>query len=403
MAAISHNSILQLIVVCYIERYELWNESRASSRRNGNEDLAMIARRMEAIDSSGIRRVFELAAKIDNPVDLSIGQPDFDVPDEIKEVAIAAIQDGFNRYTVTQGIPELHTAFRSYYRRRYGVELDATIVTSGVSGALLLSFMTLFDPGDEVMMPDPYFVMYKHLVGLMGAVPRFFDTYPDFRIRQKSLESAYSPRTKAIIVNSPANPTGSVMSESEFKLVADFAAEHNLLIISDEIYDQFVYEDGLRSMTQFSDRVLLLNGMSKSAGMTGWRVGFAAGSEEVINQMAVLQQYSFVCAPSFAQRAAIRALEHDLGSVRDAYRRKRDIVYDGLRNSFEVEQPAGAFYIFPKAPGANAKTFVEKAIKHQVLIIPGGVFSERDTHFRISFAAEDETLQSGVRLLCELV
>ena len=363
----------------------------------------MIARRMQAIDSSGIRKVFDLGAQIENPVNLSIGQPDFDVPAEIKEAAVAAIEEGFNHYTVPQGIPELHDAFRAYYRGRYAVELGATVVTSGVSGGLLLSFMALFDPGDEVMIPDPYFVMYKHLVGLLGAVPRFVDTYPDFRIRQEALEAAYSSKAKAILVNSPANPTGAVLGEAEFRLVADFAAAHNLLIISDEIYEQFTYDDTARSMAQFSDHVLVLNGLSKSAGMSGWRVGFAAGPDELIHQMTVLQQYSFVCAPSFAQRAAIPALDHDLGPVRDAYRRKRDIVYEGLRRAFDVERPSGAFYAFPKAPGDLATPFVEKAVRHEVLVIPGSVFSESDTHFRVSFAAGDETLQRGVDLLCELV
>jgi aspartate aminotransferase/aminotransferase len=358
---------------------------------------------MQAIDSSGIRKVFDLAARIENPINLSIGQPDFDVPAEIKEVAIAAIEEGFNHYTVTQGIPELHDAFRSYYSKRYDVDLDATVVTSGVSGGLLLSFMALFDPGDEVMIADPYFVIYKHLVGLLGAVPRFINTYPDFRIRREALEAAYSPKTKAILVNSPANPTGAVLTEAELRLISDFAAEHNVLIISDEIYDQFTYDDPARSMAQFSDHVLVLNGLSKSAGMTGWRVGFAAGPEELIHQMTVLQQYSFVCAPSFAQRAAVRALDHDLGTVRDAYRQKRDLVYDGLSRAFELERPGGAFYAFPKAPGGMATPFVEKAIQHEVLIIPGSVFSESDTHFRVSFAAEDETLRRGVDILCELV
>jgi len=362
----------------------------------------MIAGRMQAIDSSGIRRVFDLAAEIENPVNLSIGQPDFDVPEEVKAAAVAAIRAGFNHYTVTQGITELHDAFRAYYRRRFGVELGATLVTSGVSGGLLLSFMALFDPGDEVIMADPYFVMYKDLVRLLGAVPRFIDTYPDFRIRQAALEAAYSPRVKAILVNSPTNPTGAVLDEPEFRLLADFAADHNLLIISDEIYDQFTYDGAARSMTQFSDHVLVLNGLSKSAGMTGWRVGFASGPDEVIHQMTVLQQYSFVCAPSFAQRAGVHALEGDLGPLRDAYRHKRDIVYDGLRGLFEVERPSGAFYIFPRAPGDRATPFVEEAIRHEVLIIPGSVFSERDTHFRISFATDDATLERGVELLCGL-
>ncbi len=362
----------------------------------------MIARRMNAIDSSGIRKVFDLAAKIENPVNLSIGQPDFDVPDDVKEETIEAIRSGFNRYTVTQGIPELHEAFRSYYRRRFDVELGATVVTSGVSGGLVLSFMTLFDPGDEVMIPDPYFVMYKHLVNLLGAVPKFIDTYPDFRIRQESLEAAWSPKVKAILVNSPANPTGYVMTRDELQLVADFADAHQLLVISDEIYDQFTYDRPPETMARFTDRALILNGLSKSAGMTGWRIGFAAGPEDIIRQMSTLQQYSFVCAPSMAQKGAIRALDHNIGHLLDEYRAKRDFVYDAMNGTFEVERPGGAFYIFPKSPYGSASEFVESAIANEVLIIPGGVFSEQDTHFRISFAADRSTLERGVEILCRL-
>jgi aspartate/methionine/tyrosine aminotransferase len=362
----------------------------------------MISKRAKMIDSSGIRKVFDLAASLENPVDLSIGQPDFDVPDEIKEEAIEWIRRGFNKYTVTQGIPELIDEVSRYYQRRFDVQLEKVLITSGVSGGLTLAFLSLLDPGDEVLVLDPYFVMYKHLVTLFGAVPRYVDTYPDFRLRSEALGKALSKRAKAIVINSPANPTGAVLTKDELKLVAEFAEAHNLLIISDEIYEQLTYDSAPDTVARYSSNVLVLNGLSKMGGMTGWRVGYAAGPAELIERMTMIQQYTFVCAPAFAQKAAIVALQRDTSDIVTSYRRKRDIIYDGLRERFRVIEPAGAFYIFPQAPGGDADGFVRRAIENNVLIIPGNVFSERNSHFRISFAAPDETLHEGVRILNEL-
>jgi len=362
----------------------------------------MISKRAKLIDSSGIRKVFDLAAALENPINLSIGQPDFDVPDDVKEEAITWIRDGFNRYTVTQGIPELIEEVKRYYQRRFDVEFDRALITSGVSGGLTLAFLSLFDPGDEAIVFDPYFVMYKHLTVLVGGVPRYANTYPDFKITAEVLEEAVSSRTKAIVINSPANPTGAVLSRDELKLVADFADAHNLLIISDEIYEQLSYDSEPATVARYSSNVLVLNGLSKMGGMPGWRVGYAAGPAELIEQMAMLQQYTFVCAPAFAQKAAIVALQRDTSEMVAAYRRKRDIVYEGLKERFNVNKPAGAFYIFPEAPGGDADQFVRRVIENNVLIIPGNVFSERNTHFRISFAAADDTLQAGVDVLNQM-
>ncbi len=362
----------------------------------------MISERAKMIDSSGIRKVFDLAASLENPLDLSIGQPDFDVPEEVKEEAINWIRRGFNKYTVTQGITELIDEVKRYYQRRFGVELDRVLITSGVSGGLTLAFLSLLDPGDEALVLDPYFVMYKHLVTLFGAVARYVDTYPDFTIRREALEKPLSGRTRAIIINSPANPTGAVLSRDELKLVAEFADAHNLLIISDEIYEQLTYDSEPETVARYRSNVLVLNGLSKMGGMPGWRVGYAAGPAELIERMTMIQQYTFVCAPAFAQKAAIVALQRDTSEMITSYRRKRDIIYAGLKERFNVNKPAGAFYIFPEAPGGDADGFVRRAIENNVLIIPGNVFSERNTHFRISFAAPDETLHEGARILNEL-
>src|SRR5205823_1053159 len=204
-------------------------------------------------------------------------------------------------------------------------------------------------------------------------------------------------------LNSPSNPTGVVMSEAEVQQAVEIAKKHDLLLISDEIYEPFLYDAprGLPSAGKMYENTIILRGFSKSHAMTGWRLGYAAGPSKIISQMTKLQQYTFVCAPSPLQYAAVKAMDVAMDSYAAAYRRKRDIVFEGLANKFEVVRPEGAFYIFPKAPkGMTATDFVTKAIANNVLIIPGNVFSERDTHFRISFATTDENLAAGCEVLC---
>ena len=364
--------------------------------------MGFIAQRMGQIDASGIRKAFALAAKMTNPINLSIGQPDYDVDEPVKQEAIAQIQAGFNSYTQTWGDQELREACAEYYQRRFGVPIENLMITSGVSGGLFLALMAILSPGDEVICGDPYFVMYKHLVTLLDGVSVPVDTYPDFRLKAPDVEAAITERTKALIVNNPSNPTGVAMSREDLEALGVVANRHGLLVISDEIYEQLQYDEPPCSMAGLCDNVIVLNGFSKMAAMTGWRVGYAAGPEDVIQQMNTLQQYSFVCAPSFAQKAAIVALGLDHSHKTDAYRKKRDLIYNGLKDKFNVVKPGGAFYIFPEAPGGDGMRFVEKAVENNVLIIPGNVFSEKNTHFRISFAAPDETLEQGIEALNRL-
>lgn len=365
--------------------------------------MSFIAERMSKIDASGIRKVFALAEKIQNPINLSIGQPDYDVDEVCKEEAISQIRAGFNSYTQTWGIAELREECSNYYQRKFGTPLNNVMVTSGVSGGLFLALMATVNPGDEVLCGDPYFVMYKHLTHLLGGVFRTVSTYPDFHLKAADLEAAITEKTKIIIVNSPCNPTGAIQSKEGLQAIADVAKRHNLLVIADEIYESLTYDQEPATMVGMYDNVLLLNGFSKLSAMTGWRVGYAAGPEEIIQQMNTLQQYTFVCAPSFAQKAAVLALKQDPTSKIVAYRKKRDIIYEGLKDKFTVEKPGGAFYIFPEAPNQDGDAFVAKAIENKVLIIPGAVFSERKSHFRISFAAKDEVLYKGVEILNSLV
>ncbi|TVL99619.1 MAG: aspartate aminotransferase [Candidatus Brocadia sp. WS118] len=359
----------------------------------------MIAHRMSKIDSSGIRKVFDLAQKMRNPVNLSIGQPDFDVPEEIKTEAIKAIKDGANKYTVTQGIAELRDGLLKRLRNQRGVNAEDILITSGVSGALTLAFMVLINPEDEVLIPDPAFVSYKHLVNFCGGKPVFIDTYPDFQLTAARIRPCLTKKSKVLVMNSPANPTGIMCTSRDIKDIADLAKEHNLLVISDEIYHDFDYHHEFESIGRYYENTLLLDGFSKSFAVTGWRMGYAAGPAHIIREMIKLQQYTFVCAPAPAQYAIAKSLDADLSKYLASYKKKRDLMYEGLKDNFRIVKPGGAFYFFPQVPWGTDEEFVASAIKKNLLIIPGSVFSEHHTHFRISYAASEETIHRGVNIL----
>src|SRR6476620_8060672 len=225
-----------------------------------------ISRRAHAVDASGIRKVFDLAAKMKDPINLSIGLPDFDVPEPAKLAAIDAIQSGQNRYTQTQGIAPLRERLRADLSREIGRDVGEVLITSGVSGGLLLAILATIDPGDEAIFLDPYFVMYKHLLTMAGGKSVIVDSYPDFRFHADRVEKAITPRTKLLILNSPSNPTGVVMSEAEVRAAVEIARKHDLLILSDEIYEPFLYGDmkSLPSAAKSYQKTIILRGFSKS-------------------------------------------------------------------------------------------------------------------------------------------
>jgi aspartate aminotransferase len=370
--------------------------------------MSLLAERTKAFDSSGIRKVFDLAAKMKDPINFSIGQPDFDVPEPIKDACIDAIRAGKNAYTVTQGAPVLRDKLQRQIDDRFGHPDRKVLVTSGTSGALSLVMWSLVNPGDEVLMFDPYFVMYPALTKLVGGVPVILDTYPDFRIDLNKVADAITSKTKLILLNSPGNPTGVVATADEVRGLAALAAERNVVLVSDEIYSTFCYDTPLTTHhspltpATFNDRTLVIDGFSKSHGMTGWRLGYVHGPSEIIETMTKLQQYTFVCAPQPVQWAGALAMDVPMDASLAAYRRKRDLIYNGLVDKYEVTKPGGAFYIFPKSPRGSGSEFVTRAIENNVLVIPGSIFSRRDTHFRISYAASDDTIHRGIEALRKL-
>jgi aspartate aminotransferase/aminotransferase len=376
-----------------------------TTARDRENEEARLSGRARQVKESGIRRVFDLGATLHDPVNLSIGQPDFPVPVGVREAAKRAIDQGWNRYTPTQGIAPLREKVAEKLCEVNGLDTraDDVLVTSGSSGGIFLAFAALLDPGDEFIVPDPYFVAYIQLAAIFGARPALVDTYPSFQLDPERLEAAITPRTKAIVLNSPNNPTGVVYPEETLRAVAAIAERHGLIIISDEVYEPFVY-DGARhfSIGSVYPDTITLNALSKSHSMTGWRLGYAAGPSAVVEKMKEIQQYTFVCAPSFAQVAAIEALAEGPAPEAQAYSRRRDIAYEGLCDRFEVVKPQGAFYIMPKVDDEDASAFVERAIERNVLIVPGAAFSTRRSHVRLSFATSEDQIARGVEILASL-
>jgi len=362
-----------------------------------------LARRTRTFDASGIRCIFDLAATLTDRIDLSIGQPDFDVPKPVREAAIQAINSGKNGYALSQGIPVLRDKLQEKIDRRYGHDDREVFVTSGTSGGLVLALLVLAEPGDEVIVFDPCFVMYTALAGVAGATVAAIDTYPDFQIDVSRVADAITPRTKAIVFNSPCNPTGAVVGEAAIRDLAELAAGRDVALISDEIYRDFCYDTPFVSPAQFNPQTIVVDGFSKSYGMPGWRLGFAHGPKAVIHEMLKLQQFSFVCAPHPFQWAGAVAMDVDVSEHIAAYRRKRDVIVEGLAGSYDLVRPMGAFYAFPRAPWGTGTEFATRAIeRHGLLVVPGSAFSARDTHFRISYAAPDETLHRGIDALRKL-
>ena len=370
-----------------------------------------LASRMDKIEGSGVRRMFELVSNMQDPINLSIGQADYDAPPAMKEGAIKAIQEGKNRYTVTQGIPELIEKVLDRIERREGFRPESAFMTSGVSGGLLLTALALLDPGVLVLLPDPFFVMYKNVLEIVGARVAFFDLYPKERGQGwqpdlNELETLFAKKPKLLLLNSPSNPTGGILSGEILDSLTNLAASHGTWILSDEIYDHFSFDQRFPSMiprmSQY-ERCVVLGGFSKTWGVPGWRLGWALGPELLLDKMRLLQQYTFVCCPTPLQFGAVAGLEMDMEDELQAYRKKRDFVYHGLKDFYALEKPEGSFYAFPAYPkGWTEKNFIQACLERRLLLVPGSAFSRRATHFRLSFAASDETLEKGVEVLRSL-
>ncbi len=374
---------------------------------NNSSDSYFLSERSYLVETSEIRKVFQMASSMKNPKDLSIGQPCFPVPEEVKEAMIQAIRDNKNNYTETQGIMPLREAIsQRYAKHNIDIHVDNIQISTGVASLLLLLYNIIFDPGDQVLLLDPYFLIYEtlnqfHKLDTLYLPENFTEHDVQALIASKRIQNL-----KAIIFSSPSNPTGKILSRQQIQLLGKLATDHQALLVSDEIYSSYDYDNKfIHCASLFPDKTITLDGFSKSHSMTGLRVGFAVAPQNlqyIIERMSALQQYSIVCAPHPAQWGAVKALEIPIHDQINKMRQKRDLVLSYLKNVTTFPNPEGAFYVFPTI-FEDSQLFITKAIKHDLLVVPGYIFSKNRKTIRISYAQDDSILEEGLKLFCELL
>jgi aminotransferase len=371
-----------------------------------------IAKKVQTVPPSGIRRFFDIAATMDDVISLGIGEPDFDTPAAIVRAGITSLEAGATHYTSNSGIRELRVALAEHLARLYGVEYDPEtelLITVGVSEALYLALAATADYGDQVIVPEPCFVSYNPEVIFAGGVPVNVCTSAenDFQLLASAVEEAITTKTKTLLLGYPNNPTGAVMSREHLLQIAQLAEEHDLLVISDEIYDRLVYGmehtcfAGLPGMHQ---RTILLGGFSKAYAMTGWRIGYAAAPAEILGAMRKVHQYTIMSAPTTAQLAALEALKHGEAAVQEMrarYDRRRKLIVQGLNNiGLTCFEPRGAFYAFPsiKATGMTDEAFSERLLmEEKVACVPGSAFGACGAgHVRCSYATSYDKIEQAL-------
>ncbi|MDF2499804.1 MAG: Aspartate transaminase [Anaerosporomusa subterranea] len=367
---------------------------------------------VKSIPPSGIRRFFDIVAEMKGVVSLGVGEPDFITPWHIRESCVYGLQRGYTAYTSNLGLLELREEIARLIHNRYNVMYNPrneVLVTVGVSEALDLAMRAIVSSGDEVLVPEPCYVSYKACVTLSGgtAVPVPTSVENDFRLQVADLEARVTPRTKAILIGYPNNPTGAIMTREELLKIAEFATKHDLIVISDEIYGDLTYEGVhtcFSSLPDMRDRTILLNGFSKAYAMTGWRIGYALANPEFIAAMNKIHQYTILCAPITAQVSAIEALKNGetaMNKMVDEYNRRRRLMLEGLRSiGLDCFEPKGAFYIFPsiEKTGLTALQFAEELLKEEkVALVPGDAFGDCGQGFvRCSYAASFSNLSTAL-------
>ena len=371
-----------------------------------------VARRVAKVPPSGIRRFFDIAATMDDVISLGIGEPDFITPEPILRAGMRSLESGSTHYTSNSGILELRQALAEHLARLYGVSYDPEreiLVTVGVSEALYLALTAIIDPGDEVIVATPCFVAYEPEVVFAGGVPVPLRTSmeDDFQVSAAAFEALINPRTKALFIGYPNNPTGAVMSREKLQALADLAARHDILVISDEIYDRLVYGGHqhvcFASIPGMRERTVTLGGFSKAYAMTGWRIGYAAGPETVLAAMRKVHQYTIMSAPTTAQFAALEALqtgEEHVQAMVSEYDRRRRLIVPGLNEiGLPTFEPRGAFYAFPKisASGMTDEEFAETLLtEERVAVVPGSAFSAEPLFVRCSYATAYEKIEQAL-------
>jgi aminotransferase len=365
-------------------------------------------KRVERIPASGIRRFFDLVADVDGAISLGVGEPDFVTPERFREAAIRSIKEGRTKYTSNYGIRPLRDAISEHTAKLRGVRYDPEreiIVTVGVSEAVDLAMRATLNDGDEVIVADPSYVAYVPGIVLAGGVPVAVPTREEdaFRLRPRDVEAAITPRTRAILLGFPSNPTGAVLEKDDVEGIARLAAEHDLLVYADEIYDRLVYgteHQSIVSRPGMKERTIYLAGFSKSYAMTGWRVGYACAPAEIVEQMMKIHQYTVMCVPTAAQYAALEALqtgEPDVRRMVGEYDKRRRYMWKRFNEmGLHCFEPRGAFYCFPNitSTGLSDDDFCERLLKEErVVVVPGNAFGERGRgHVRACYASSMEQI-----------
>ena len=371
-----------------------------------------VAEQIQAVPPSGIRRFFDIAATMDDVISLGIGEPDFDTPPEIVAAGIASLEGGHHHYTSNSGIMELRVALSEHLEKLYGVRYDPEtelLITVGVSEALHVALAATTEPGDEVIVPEPCFVSYNPEVIFAGGTPVNASTRleDDFQLLASQVEELVTEKTRTLLLAYPNNPTGAVMSRELLLDIAQVAEKHDLLVVSDEIYDRLVYgteHTCFATLPGMWGRTVLLGGFSKAYAMTGWRIGYAAAPAEILAAMRKIHQYTIMSAPTMAQHAALEALaggEEAVQEMRARYDRRRRLIVDGLNNiGLSCFEPRGAFYAFPSiaVTGMSDEEFSERLLmEEKVACVPGSAFGACGAgHIRCSYATAYDQIEQAL-------
>lgn len=384
-----------------------------------NDQHKYLAKSVNDLKPSGIRRFFDLASKMENVISLGVGEPDFVTPWNVIEASYHSLEQGYTAYTANAGLLELRQQISKYLRVNYSVDYNPenqVIVTVGASQAIDITLRAILNPGEEVIVVEPSFVSYAPAVTLAGGTPITIDTKPEneFKVTPEQIEAVVTEKTKAIILCSPNNPTGTVLAESELASIASVIKKHDLLVISDEIYAELTYDESFTSIASLEgmiDRTIIISGFSKAFAMTGWRLGYATGPASIIQAMTKIHQYTIMCAPTMAQHGALEALTNGGDSVRDmktSYRQRRNFVVKAFKDmGLSCHQPGGAFYVFPsiKETGLSSEEFAEQLLQEEkVAVVPGNVFGvSGEGYIRCSYATSFKQLDESMKRISNFV
>jgi aminotransferase len=390
-----------------------------SNKQEADQKKSPLSQRVSDLSPSGIRRFFDIIHTMEDVISLGVGEPDFVTPWHIREAAINSLEKGYTMYTSNFGLLELRQGISKYLNERYALSYDPAnqvIVTVGASQAIDLAMRAILDPGDEVIIPEPTYVSYVPCVSLSGGIPVTVPTHMEnsFRVRPADIEERITPKTKAILMGYPNNPTGTVMPRYEMEQIADIARRHDLIVVSDEIYERLVYgveHVCFASLPGMAERTIHVGGFSKSYAMTGWRVGYACSNPEIIEAMMKVHQYTMMCAPIQGQMAAIEALRSGDSSVeemREEYNHRRHLIVTGLnRLGLNCLEPQGAFYTFPSIKGLDMSSdeFAERLlIEERVALVPGSAFGPSgEGHVRCCYAVSTEEIGEALERMGRFV